>query len=137
MSLLITMKEEDKMDIRFLCNHSDCVATELESLKKFGYNSPKKGKFRSERQAYFCTMPGCSRNFVKESYLKDHLRLHSGEDPYACSIRGCKRRFKWRSSLSCHKRSHEREGKLEGNITPRREDMQMSTTSSTSAPKLW
>mmetsp|Transcript_91 Transcript_91/g.209 ORF Transcript_91/g.209 Transcript_91/m.209 type:complete len:97 (-) Transcript_91:1540-1830(-) len=63
----------------------------------------------SKVSLYAC--PECTREFVKSSTMKDHLRTHTNERVYKCGEENCGKTFKWRSSLSQHRRSHLRSSK--------------------------
>ncbi|KAG5887492.1 hypothetical protein JTB14_023678 [Gonioctena quinquepunctata] len=46
----------------------------------------------------------CGAGFIKNSYLRDHLLMHSSERRYTCDI--CGKKFKYRNGLSVHKNIH-------------------------------
>nr|XP_023025564.1 zinc finger protein 99-like [Leptinotarsa decemlineata] len=46
----------------------------------------------------------CGAGFIKSSYLRDHLLMHSSERRYTCEI--CGKKFKYRNGLSVHKNIH-------------------------------
>jgi hypothetical protein len=58
----------------------------------------------SETKKYQC--PICERKFALQNYLKDHLNIHTGQNPYQCKVPGCGASFKQASSFSNHKKKH-------------------------------
>lgn len=46
----------------------------------------------------------CGAAFVKNSYLRDHLLVHTSEKRYPCDI--CGKKFKYRNGLSVHRNIH-------------------------------
>ncbi|XP_078610305.1 uncharacterized protein LOC144881255 isoform X2 [Branchiostoma floridae x Branchiostoma japonicum] len=58
----------------------------------------------SRRTLHKCPHEGCNRSFRGSSYLKLHLRSHSGERPFKCSM--CDGHFVSRDSLKRHIVSH-------------------------------
>lgn len=46
----------------------------------------------------------CGAAFIKKSYLKDHMLMHTSERKYICDI--CEKTFKYRNGLSVHKSVH-------------------------------
>eukprot|EP00189_Rhodosorus_marinus_P006310 CAMPEP_0113962058 /NCGR_PEP_ID=MMETSP0011_2-20120614/5684_1 /TAXON_ID=101924 /ORGANISM="Rhodosorus marinus" /LENGTH=152 /DNA_ID=CAMNT_0000973829 /DNA_START=36 /DNA_END=494 /DNA_ORIENTATION=- /assembly_acc=CAM_ASM_000156 len=124
MAVVASRKRASKMDISFLCD----LAVERLSLESGVRPSVSKETVLGPRRKRFvCPKEGCTKSFLKESYLKDHIRFHSGDDPYECPFPGCNRRFKWRSSLSCHKRSHRRsEQRVEAMKAEKRKERSLS-----------
>lgn len=51
-----------------------------------------------------CTV--CDSSFYHEDYLKEHMRLHTGETPFKCPI--CGRGYAQRCNMKSHLRIHRR-----------------------------
>mmetsp|Transcript_10652 Transcript_10652/g.15403 ORF Transcript_10652/g.15403 Transcript_10652/m.15403 type:complete len:153 (-) Transcript_10652:99-557(-) len=123
MAVVASRKQASKMDISFLCDFA------VERLNESGGRASrsKETVLGTRRKRFVCPKEGCTKSFLKDSYLKDHIRYHSGDDPYECPFPGCSRRFKWRSSLSCHKRSHRRsEQRVEAMKADKREERSLT-----------
>lgn len=51
-----------------------------------------------------CTV--CDSRFFHEEYLKEHMRLHTGETPFKCPI--CKRGYAQRGNMKSHMKTHKK-----------------------------
>ena len=63
--------------------------------------------FRSGREKRFsCTV--CSRKFLAQAHLNDHMLIHTGEFPFKCMF--CSRPFRHKSGLNSHHKRHIQNG---------------------------
>ena len=59
-----------------------------------------------DRKLFKCPLPDCTQEFTQKSYIKRHLRIHSGEKPFECPQHGCSSRFTEKGSLKIHMVAH-------------------------------
>lgn len=63
--------------------------------------------FRSGKEKRFsCSI--CSRKFLAQAHLNDHMLIHTGEFPYKCMF--CSRPFRHKSGLNSHHKRHIQNG---------------------------
>uniref|UniRef100_A0A0R3RL91 C2H2-type domain-containing protein n=1 Tax=Elaeophora elaphi TaxID=1147741 RepID=A0A0R3RL91_9BILA len=60
----------------------------------------------TEKRRHRCPYPTCNKFYTKNSHLKTHMRMHTGEKPYACKWNGCQWRFARSDELTRHCRKH-------------------------------
>ncbi|XP_048044292.1 zinc finger protein 180-like isoform X6 [Megalobrama amblycephala] len=78
-----------------ISTHGDCTA---EQNLHSGHNHASV----SEEKRFECVF--CRRTFNKLTYLKAHMRTHSGEKPFVCTV--CGKRFAQKTYLRIHQRTH-------------------------------
>ena len=74
------------------CSQSDKSSSQVHNLQK------RESCKRSKREPFQC--PYCNKLFKANRFLKQHIRIHTGEKPFSC--RHCPYRFMWHHQLKQH-----------------------------------
>lgn len=82
----------------FPCYHSNCDKV---YLSKYSLRRHIKS-FHLKIKPFVC--PICSKAFIANPLLQEHLLVHTGEKPRQCTV--CLKRFRHASQLSAHKKVH-------------------------------
>ncbi|XP_066291645.1 transcription factor E4F1-like isoform X1 [Branchiostoma lanceolatum] len=77
---------------------------ELQHMMESTSQPPVQDGLQGRRALHRCPHEGCNRSFRGSSYLKLHLRSHTGERPFKCSM--CEGHFVSRDSLKRHIVTH-------------------------------
>ncbi|VEN49695.1 unnamed protein product [Callosobruchus maculatus] len=86
----------------YLASHMFSHARAADAEKDKKEQSPSKNTLT-------CIIEGCGASYKKLSYLKQHMRKHTGERPFVCDVDGCDKSYAISSHLNRHKaRVHER-----------------------------
>ncbi|XP_059414721.1 zinc finger protein 567 [Carassius carassius] len=78
------------------------TSTQGDSTTEQTFHSTHNHTSISEEKRFECVF--CRRIFNKLTYLKAHMRTHSGEKPYVCTV--CGKRFAQKTYLRIHQRTH-------------------------------
>lgn len=89
-------------------------------LPKSAAQDALEGEDSDRPRPFPCPYQGCNKMYFKNSHLKAHVRVHTGEKPYFCTWEGCLRRFARSDELARHRRVHTGEKKYECPVCSRR-----------------
>ena len=48
----------------------------------------------------------CNKGFSLGQYYREHLYIHTKENPYVCGVSGCSMKFRQAGKLSIHRKTH-------------------------------
>ncbi len=78
------------------------ISTHGNSTTEQPFHSTHDHTSTPEEKRFECVF--CQRSFNKLTYLKAHMRTHSGEKPFVCTV--CGKRFAQKTYLRIHQRTH-------------------------------
>ncbi|XP_073705542.1 uncharacterized protein [Garra rufa] len=78
------------------------ISTHGDSTTEQTFHAAHNHTSTSEEKRFECVF--CRRTFNKLTYLKAHMRTHSGEKPFVCTV--CGKRFAQKTYLRIHQRTH-------------------------------
>ena len=96
-----TVAEESFQEKEF---HSENETNE--NVSEIDKDATKNGTAKlAEKGPFYCTF--CQKSFQSSSYLRSHVRIHTGDNPFDCKI--CNKRFKTNGELKKHENIHKEE----------------------------
>ena len=87
------------LDFKYKCPKNDCdksYTTKFSLIRHLTSHNPVK--------KHVCAI--CFKSFALVQYLKEHMHIHTGQNPYKCNFPGCDKSFRQAGKLSLHKKLH-------------------------------
>ena len=95
---LATHVSKDHPEYKYKCRY--CPKTFNSSSWKYQHQARHKGL------QYQCGVEECSRLFQYAYQLRDHMKIHTGEQLYVCSTRKCGKGFTTKRARTYHEKKH-------------------------------